>query len=106
MSDQGNVGPPTEKTLGNIARAKAHSLWCGPVHIEWKAWTGQFRVIPRWDVLQTEFFNEGPVKWVRGYWLTIGVSAYWSIEDRREAPKRNFHERERRMYPYGVNQKY
>lgn len=104
MSDQGTVGPPTEKTLANIARAKAYSVWCGPVHVEWKLWTDRFRVIPRWDTIDTELWNEGPVRWTRAYWLSVGVSMYRALPERRVSVARNFYERERRLYPYGTNQ--
>lgn len=78
-----SVGPPTEKTVQNVKRARAHSLWAGPVHIEWKFLTGNFFLVPRWQRMTTEFFNEGPVRWFRGYWLTGGLSVYRLIGERR-----------------------
>lgn len=71
-----SVPPATEKTLDNIRRAKAFSAWAGPWHIEWKLRTGNFLFIPRFQSMETEFFNEGPVIWRRFYWLTFGLSWY------------------------------
>jgi hypothetical protein len=107
MSDQnyGTVGPPTNKTLANCKQARAHSAWCGPAHVEWKLRTGRFRWLPVWSVMSTELWNEGPVRWLRGYWLTCGLSVYWALPERRLSinvyyPK----EEERRTYPYGTRQ--
>jgi hypothetical protein len=83
MNAQEQVGPPSPKTEANIKAARAHSCWCGPAHIEWKVWTGGFRVLPRWELMTTEFWHEGPVRWWRGYWLTLGLSIYWSLPERR-----------------------
>jgi|LNFM01.1.fsa_nt_gb hypothetical protein len=83
MDNQSQVGPPSEKTEQNIRRARSHSVWIGPVHIEYKLWTGGFRLWPAWDVMTTEFWNEGPVRWWRGYWLCFGLSIYRLLEDRR-----------------------
>lgn len=83
MDTASQVGPPSEKTERNINAARAHSLWMGPVHIEWKLWTGGFRFVPAWSWMDTEFWNEGPVRWFRGYWLTCGVSIYRALPERR-----------------------
>jgi len=68
------VGPETEKTDRNIQRARAHSLWWGTTHIEWKFWTGICTFRPLRISVNTDFFNEGPVRWSRLYWLTFAVS--------------------------------
>jgi hypothetical protein len=68
------VGPENEKTDRNIQRAKAHSLWIGSTHIEWKLWTGICVFRPIRIRVKTWFFNEGYVHWDRLYWLTFGVS--------------------------------
>lgn len=83
MDNQTSVGPPSEKTERNIRRARSHSLWVGPYHLEWKAWTGGFRFLPAWSKHDTEFWNEGPVRWFRLYWLTGGLSIYWAFPERR-----------------------
>lgn len=79
------VGDISTKTLANIRRAKAFSVWAGPLHIEWKFWTGQFRLLPAWSLMDTTFFNEGPVRWWRGYWLCLGLSVYKALPERRES---------------------
>ena len=80
---QGGVGPMSETTRKNIQRAKAHGGWWGPWHVEWKFWTGNFLFKPRYQWMMTEFFNEGPVSWHRVYWLTVGVSWYKMLPERR-----------------------
>jgi len=104
---QGTVGPPSEKTERNIRRARAYSLWAGPLHVEWKFWTGQFRFVPHWEAMDTEFWNEGPIHWVRAYWLTVGMSMYWALPERRtlEIPYcdiNGLEQFERRKYPRGL----
>lgn len=89
------VGAPSPKTERNVRRARAHSAWAGPVHLEWKFWTGAFRVIPKWQLMTTEFWNEGPVRWFRCYWLTMGVSIYRLIPERRAPGRLERRERER-----------
>ena len=81
--DTNTVGPPTEKTLRNVKQARSHSLWVGPVHIEYKFWTGFFKFIPKWQTMTTEFWNEGPVRWFRCYWLTFGLSIYKLLPEQR-----------------------
>ena len=73
---QGDPGPSTEKTDRNIAQARSHRLRLGRYHVEWKAYTGQFHLRPRWHTANVDFFNEGPVRWTRCYWLTCGLSIY------------------------------
>lgn len=116
MSDpQSTVGPPTERTLANIRRARAHSFCFGPYHVEWKGWTGGFRFVPFWSRIDTEFWNQGPVRWRRGYWLTGGVSITQSLPERRAYPHIDTRASsgrllswmiERRVYPYGVSEVY
>jgi hypothetical protein len=77
------VGAMSEQTKRNIRRARAWSVWAGPLHIEWKVWTGQFRLVPAWSLTDTEFFNEGPIRWWRGYWLCLGLSVYKALPERR-----------------------
>lgn len=102
MNDSGQtVGPPTEKTLRNIREAKAFELWWGPYHVEWKPWVGwvttynskrdeDFGRQRRWfffwpstKSLDMEFWNEGPVRWWRCYWLTFGISSTRMLPERR-----------------------
>ena len=107
LDSPGTVGPPSEKTERNIRRARAFSLWAGPAHVEWKFWTGNFKAVPRWEAMNTEFWNEGPVRWLRVYWLTGGLSIYWALPERRtlEIPYceiDGLKEFERRKYPHGL----
>lgn len=80
------VGPMSPKTQKNIRQARARSFWIGPRHVEYKFWTGFFKVVPRWEVRTLEFFNEGPVRWFRCYWLTFGLSIYKLLPERRMRP--------------------
>lgn len=114
--DTNSVGPPSKKTERNIAAAKARSLWLGSVHLEWTLRTGQFRFLPAWSVMSTELWNEGPVRWFRGYWLTGGISVYWALPERRGQHRESWavpigereewsqSRRERRLYPHGTHQ--
>lgn len=86
-TDSPAPGPPSVKTERNITRARAHSVWIGPVHIEWKLWTGRLYLWPRWQRMTTEFWNEGPVLWTRCYWLTAGVSWYRLLPERRQVKR-------------------
>lgn len=83
QTNEYQVGKPSPKTEKNIKQARARSLWCGPVHVEWKFYTGNFLFRPRWDTMTTEFWNEGPVRWFRAYWLTMGLSIYRLLPERR-----------------------
>lgn len=83
-SNNGSVGPMSEKTRQNIKRAKAWGQWVGPWHIEGKLWTGNLLFKPRYQWMLTEFFNEGPVSWHRWYWLTLGLSWYKVLPERRK----------------------
>lgn len=87
MDLQQHVGPPTEKTERNIRSARSRSLWIGPVHLEWKFWTGTFLLLPKWQTMTTEFWNEGPVQWFRCYWLTLGMSIYKRLPELRQKPR-------------------
>ena len=120
-----SVGPPTEKTEKNIRQARAHSVFLGKYHVEWQWRTRQFHLVPRWTLIDTEFFNQGPLRWFRGYWLTAGVSITRPLSERRvENPDgmgqirkdgafygQGFYQHkhgmtivERRTYPYGIGQ--
>lgn len=77
------IGFPSKKTEKNIRRAHSHSLWRGPFHIEFKLWTWLFLPFPKWEIMTTEFWNEGPVRWFRCYWLTCGLSIYRLLPERR-----------------------
>lgn len=76
----GEPGQPSEKTLRNVAEAKAHSAHLGCWRIEWKFRTGRFFLWPHDRREMSEFFNEGRVYWIRWYWLTMGVSLYRAAE--------------------------
>lgn len=93
MEDLGTVGPPSEKTEKNIQNAKAWGVWAGPAHVEWKFFTGNFLLFPKWQTMTTEFWNEGPVRWFRAYWLTMGLSIYRLLPERRALPERRNAER-------------
>lgn len=88
-------GQPSERTLSNVRRARAFDTWAGPYHIEWKMGAFEqffftdpskpvrsFRLFPKWEIVETDFHNEGPVRWFRGYWLTFGLSIYWRDKER------------------------
>lgn len=78
----GEPGQPSEKTLRNVAGAKAHSVHVGRWHVEWKWRTGFFCWRPRHiDLGEVEFFNEGRVRWMKFYWLSAGVSMYRPAEE-------------------------
>lgn len=87
LQQLGQVGPPSEKTERNIRKARCRSLWVGPVHLEWKLWTGSFLFFPKWQSMTTEFWNEGPVRWFRFYWLTFGLSMYKPLPELRHKPR-------------------
>ena len=72
---------PSEKTIRNMKDARAHSLWIGRYHVEYKLWTGFLVLWPKWIHTRTPFFNEGFVHWDRYYWLTVGVSITWPDEE-------------------------
>lgn len=76
----------SEQTKKNIRAARSHSMWAGPWHIEYKFRTGVFLLLPKWERMTTEFWQEGPVDWFRAYWLTFGFSAYRTFPDRRMRP--------------------
>lgn len=87
MDSINTVGEASETTKRNVKKAKAYSFWAGPLHIEWKLRTGHFRFLPAWETMTTEFWNEGPVRWTRFYWLTVGVSCYRLITERRHTAR-------------------
>ena len=94
MDDRSGVGPPTETTLKNIRRARAHSVVVGPYHFEWKFWTGNFLLVPFWRSETVEFFNEGPVQWGRFYWLVFGASVSKRLPERRAREAESYYVQE------------
>ena len=72
---------PSDKTIQNMREARAHSLWFGKYHVEYKLRTGLFFVWPKYFATRTDFFNEGRVHWVRCYWCTVGISLTWPDEE-------------------------
>jgi len=82
-NSQSTVGVMSERTKRNLRDSYAYTLWSGPVHVEWNFRMRRIRVWPVWCALTTEFFNEGPVWWWRGYWLGFGVSVYRALPERR-----------------------
>ncbi len=94
MRDPGAVGPPTEKTLSNIRQARAHAFYWRGKLIQWQAKTQGcllphkvdmlgYHVWPHWDSRETEFWNQGRVRWTRLYWFTFGVSVVTPLPERR-----------------------
>ena len=74
---------PHDQTDTNIRRARTSRAWVGPYLVEWKLWTGNFFLRPRYQAVTTEFFDEGPVRWCRFYWMSVGVSISRNFKDRR-----------------------
>jgi hypothetical protein len=112
MHSQSNntVGPTSEKTEQHIRDAKTYEFWIGPYHVEWKPWVGWVEIIdqtngmpvvrcwfwkPRLIHIETELWFEGPVRWIKFYWLSLGVSSL------RRLPERRKHWRERMGTEYG-----
>lgn len=74
---QGDPGPPTQKTVENVRRARVQSVKVGSMRVYWKWWTGSFYWVPWYEEgieaqYGAPYLNEGRVSWFRLYWLTFG----------------------------------